>query len=62
MSMRMSPDWEPAVTMSWRAPSSATMARPSMPLAPMTRIRWRSLVDMSWFLDLKAPPWRREGR
>ena len=31
MSMRMSPDFEPAVTMSWRGESSAATARPSTP-------------------------------
>src|SRR5271156_4156025 len=41
MSMRMSPDFDPADTMSWRGESSATIARPSTPLAPTRRMRSR---------------------
>src|ERR1700735_5259041 len=48
MSMRMSPDFDPADTMSWRDESSATIARPSTPLAPMRRIRrrWDSGINL----------------
>ena len=49
MSMRIAPDFEPAATMSWRAPSSATTARPSSPLAPMTRMRKRGASDIPLF-------------
>src|ERR1700722_4672150 len=41
MSMRMSPAFDPADTMSWRGESSATIARPSTPLAPTRRMRRR---------------------
>src|ERR1700722_14872311 len=49
MSMRMSPDFDPADTMSWRGESSATIARPSTPLAPMRRMRRRSDIGEPYF-------------
>src|SRR5271170_5128728 len=46
ISMRTSPVFDPAETMSCRGESSATIARPAIPLAPMTRIRRRALCDI----------------
>jgi hypothetical protein len=56
MSIRRSPDFEPAARISWRAPSSATTARPSVPLAPITRIRNRRSVAMTAILRPSRPP------
>ena len=47
ISRRTSPDFEPAATISWRGPSSATTARPSTPLAPTTRMRNRGASDIA---------------